>query len=356
MLDDWEPFKWNIQDWENIFENNPLNCRKGKITCSSEPLWERKCSQEFHKFNDILKTSEKVESSGSWLYFDYKYIGKQVDDKNFKSISWRKFGYESLNAKDSTLWIGSTGAHTPCHQDLYGINLVAQIYGTKRWILLPPDMGKYLLPSRVPYEESSCYSKINFSCPKILTSIDEKCKCISVVLSPGDVLYVPHKWWHYVENLSTAISINSWIPISKYDNLSRLNESIVRFLVSSVCSGVSENIQSHLLNPNELFSSNMTAESMKFIEQSLKTIKNEESSSLENMKYIIPSSSDYKFTVLNANQSIKNLQIDTKHHCTNHLPKTIEVNEESDIKEMILNSFCDENVVSQIAINLLKKK
>ena len=30
---------------------------------------------------------------------------------------------------------------------------------------MPPEMGKYLKPSRVPYEESSCYSKINFSCP-----------------------------------------------------------------------------------------------------------------------------------------------------------------------------------------------
>lgn len=47
----------------------------------------------------------------------------------FQSITWKKLGYESLGAKDSTLWIGSTGAHTPCHQDLYGINLVAQVYG-----------------------------------------------------------------------------------------------------------------------------------------------------------------------------------------------------------------------------------
>lgn len=34
-----------------------------------------------------------------------------------------------MSAEESTVWIGSTGAHTPCHQDLYGINLVAQVYG-----------------------------------------------------------------------------------------------------------------------------------------------------------------------------------------------------------------------------------
>jgi HSPB1-associated protein 1 len=34
-----------------------------------------------------------------------------------------------------------------------------------------------------------------------------------VTLKPGDVLFVPHHWWHYVENVGTAVSINSWIPL-----------------------------------------------------------------------------------------------------------------------------------------------
>lgn len=63
---------------------------------------------------------------------------------------------------------------------------------------------------------------------------------------------MPHKWWHYVENLTTAISINTWIPIPKYDNMARLNESVVRFIASSICTGVSENIRLQLLNPNEV--------------------------------------------------------------------------------------------------------
>lgn len=85
-----------------------------------------------------------------------------------------------------------------------------------------------------------------------ISDIDEACKCVSVVLTPGDVLFVPHKWWHYVENLTTAISINTWIQTPKYDNMARLSESIVRFMVSSICSGVSENTQLQLLNPNEV--------------------------------------------------------------------------------------------------------
>lgn len=37
-----------------------------------------------------------------------------------------------------------------------------------------------------------------------------------VELSAGDVLVVPRHWWHYVENLTTAISINMWIPLVSY--------------------------------------------------------------------------------------------------------------------------------------------
>lgn len=34
MLDDWEPFKWDLEKWNSIFENQQLDCRKGKITCT----------------------------------------------------------------------------------------------------------------------------------------------------------------------------------------------------------------------------------------------------------------------------------------------------------------------------------
>jgi ribosomal protein L16 Arg81 hydroxylase len=34
-----------------------------------------------------------------------------------------------------------------------------------------------------------------------------------VDLEAGDVLYVPHNWWHYVESLTTSISINTWVEL-----------------------------------------------------------------------------------------------------------------------------------------------
>ena len=53
------------------------------------------------------------------------------------------------------------GAYTQCHQDAYGVNLVAQVEGRKKWTLFPPEASDSLMPTRIPYEESTIFSRAN---------------------------------------------------------------------------------------------------------------------------------------------------------------------------------------------------
>ena len=53
------------------------------------------------------------------------------------------------------------GAFTQCHQDAYGVNLVAQVEGRKKWTLFPPEGAAVLNPTRIPYEESTVFSRLN---------------------------------------------------------------------------------------------------------------------------------------------------------------------------------------------------
>lgn len=45
-----------------------------------------------------------------------------------------------------------------------------------------------------------------------------KAKAYVADLGPGDVLYVPPYWWHYVESLSTSISISTWSRFEVVNN------------------------------------------------------------------------------------------------------------------------------------------
>ncbi|GBP79978.1 HSPB1-associated protein 1 homolog, partial [Eumeta japonica] len=134
-----------------------------KDIVSDEPCWERKCEMKVMTFKNFV---EKFLTSEEWMYFDYKYVHQWFSGDNdlFKEISWSAFGFPEKDHRDTTLWVGNSGAHTPAHQDTYGCNLVAQIHGRKQWILFPPETGG-MKPTRVPYEESSVYSELNFYCP-----------------------------------------------------------------------------------------------------------------------------------------------------------------------------------------------
>ena len=45
-----------------------------------------------------------------------------------------------------------------------------------------------------------------------------------VTLEPGDVLYVPHHWWHHVVTTSSwSVSVNTWVP-GPQDDRCRLAE------------------------------------------------------------------------------------------------------------------------------------
>lgn len=81
-------------------------------------------------FAEFVEESNSSTDNSKWYYFDYKYMHEWIQDKPdlLNSLNWHRFGIEK-DGHDSTLWIGNKGAHTNCHFDSYGCNLVAQVHG-----------------------------------------------------------------------------------------------------------------------------------------------------------------------------------------------------------------------------------
>jgi ribosomal protein L16 Arg81 hydroxylase len=99
------------------------------------------------------------------------------------------------------LWFGPKGTVTPLHHDLTN-NFMAQVRGRKLVRLVAP----YDLPN--VYNHRHCYSSVD------LDAIDydrfpqfRGVTVTDVEIGPGDLLFLPVGWWHYVRALETSITM-----------------------------------------------------------------------------------------------------------------------------------------------------
>ncbi|XP_061465093.1 HSPB1-associated protein 1 isoform X2 [Rhineura floridana] len=266
MAFDWPALHWNVTCLAKLLSGKRILFRIGRKDIDTAPLFETECSYAEATLEEFLAWSGGQPSCSCgpfiaydlckyWTYADYKYIAMLFEDKpeNFQDMRWSDFGFPERNGRESTLWIGSAGANTPCHLDSYGCNLVLQVQGRKRWHLYPPEDSSFLYPTRIPYEESSVFSRVNVinpdlkSCPQFT-----KAKAHVVTLEPGQVLFVPRHWWHYVESIDPiTVSINSWIELDA-DHEARIEEAITRTLICAIKSAESPSASDSWLNPTEV--------------------------------------------------------------------------------------------------------
>lgn len=99
------------------------------------------------------------------------------------------------------LWFGPAGTVTPLHCDNRNL-LFVQVTGCKRVKLIAP----YFL-SRL-YNHDSCYSSVD------LDAIDfdrfpamRDVPVLETVLEPGECLFIPLGWWHWVRSLEVSTSL-----------------------------------------------------------------------------------------------------------------------------------------------------
>jgi Cupin-like domain len=117
---------------------------------------------------------------------------------------------------DPNLWVGGRGSRTPLHYDRKP-NFLAQVFGTKKITFFPPEDGEKLYPA-VGTNYPHC-SLVNFFEPDLAEFplfAEVQNHGLELQVGPGEMLYIPPRWWHAVECLSTAISLNYWHdPVSK---------------------------------------------------------------------------------------------------------------------------------------------
>jgi len=111
------------------------------------------------------------------------------------------------------------------HYDSYD-NFLYQVEGERRVLMTMPDMGHTVYPELDAREDNvtDCHRHSPYGGTVDLRNVNytrhpvaRYARMVPVTLHPGDVLYIPTGWWHYIESQSTrSMCINTFIkPLKK---------------------------------------------------------------------------------------------------------------------------------------------
>ena len=116
-------------------------------------------------------------------------------------------------------WFGPAGTVTPCHHDPKH-NLLCQAVGRKYVRLWPADTqqeddpawtaeGSALYPHETGMHTNS--SRVDVRAPD-LNAFPRfgSAPYFECVLEPGEMLYIPPRWWHYVQSMDCSFSCSFW--------------------------------------------------------------------------------------------------------------------------------------------------
>jgi len=171
--------------------------------------------------SDFIESIENQSLSSSQYYY-YWTSDDAFDDHTRDELSHafrdvrRRNECEDKGLLAPSIWIGGLGTCTQAHFDVLD-NIFVQLHGEKRFYLWPPNdvVNLHFFPDAHARSRKSQVSNVIFPTPKdlerfpFLSNLSEP---LIYTLRPGDTLYVPSFWVHYVEVISNeaSVSINSF--------------------------------------------------------------------------------------------------------------------------------------------------
>ena len=162
---------------------------------------------EFGQFMDYIKNGH---TDVGHIYLAQQLLSTfpSLEDDIIVPAICRSTGKSTLY--NSNLWIGPQGVQSPCHFDPFN-NVLCQIIGRKRVVCFPQDQSEFLYAAKNTMQPNTSLVDINNpDLQKHPDFINAQDYGVEVEIERGDALFIPYKHWHFVESLSSSVSVNFW--------------------------------------------------------------------------------------------------------------------------------------------------
>jgi hypothetical protein len=202
-FDDWPAMtKWTGEQLKSRFGDRTVSVQANRNADTNYELNSDKLRSEmsFGEFVDITETSGETNN----YYITANNSGKNKDALKElwdDIVLFPEYLRNDDPANRGFFWFGPKGTVTPLHHDLTN-NFMAQVRGRKLVRLVAP----YELANL--YNNRHCYSQVD------LDNVDynrfplfRNVTVTDVVIGPGDLLFLPIGWWHYVRGLDISITM-----------------------------------------------------------------------------------------------------------------------------------------------------
>ncbi|MBX3248099.1 MAG: cupin-like domain-containing protein [Myxococcales bacterium] len=114
---------------------------------------------------------------------------------------------------EASLWVSPGPTVSRLHFD-QPHNVLVGLRGSKRVVLFSPWQTPWLYP-RSPLSAAAQFSRLDLSRPLPADrSWARRARGVECTLAPGDALFIPGGWWHYVEHAEpcASLSLRWWPP------------------------------------------------------------------------------------------------------------------------------------------------
>jgi len=192
---------WTVSNLRQRFGELDIQFQSGRKKGNFLSVFsENAITDRFSNFLDLISD----ESTGNDAYLTSKdqLLRRQGFSALLNDIILdQRFFNPVIDPEKMSVWIGPKGCHSPMHRDIRNVCL-AQIIGRKSLILIPA------LQMHRTYNEESFYSDVDFNEFDLASyPLLKDATIYNIILEPGDMLFIPVGWWHFVKSLDVTVTL-----------------------------------------------------------------------------------------------------------------------------------------------------